>query len=747
MTWKKTVTVLVVSLLLGALVYPRSGIVPTVRADSRTLTALHDSVQVDISCVLSACTSSTIATNQMRKLVVSSTGVAYAIFSNASGIWFTKSTDRGATFSAPTLVTSTATQGEIAISSDGTLYVGWLYFASYSGTFKMSKSSDGGTTWSGAVSVGSSRGSTIPFHLAVDGNNVFGLTQNGLELFVSTNAASSWGPKFPPYKAILSADVHVDPLTHDIYIFRAAPTVGWYSSSDVGTTWSTERETYADVDYLVSAFGMTGTDKFVYMAGAGTGLHRVNVTDESIQSVTVSASADNTTRSLAADSCGNVITGNKTGSDLYLQYSKNSGATFSSAAVVTTGADSSSVAINPVNGDVLYLYEKSGHIYMSTYAGLLDGPADSCYPSSATATNTPAATGTPASSATRVPATGTRTRTTAATKTPSLRPSKTPSKTPINTRSLTPIKTPIKTPSLTASFTATKTATMTPTPIPLLMKKGAVGGSFVLGLLQNGTLTTWGMNRESQTNIPPCCGSGISDIAVGTNFALALKGGKVYGWGANTKGQVTFPAAAGSNITAIAAGGSHGVALTNKGIVLGWGDNGYRQAAVPPGVKDVTQIAAGTNHTLIVKENGTVQAWGNNAAGQIRIPAGLKNVLQVVGGLDHSLALIQGGTIVGWGGNGYSQSSIPKTAIDIKQVSAGAQFSLAVKNNGTVIAWGRNDYNQTYIPPEYTNIYTVATGYANTILGLRSGRIIVLGDQSNGVDVSRTTTKTATPSP
>ena len=34
-----------------------------------------------------------------------------------------------------------------------------------------------------------------------------------------------------------------------------------------------------------------------------------------------------------------------------------------------------------------------------------------------------------------------------------------------------------------------------------------------------------------------------------------------------------------------------------------------------------------------------------------------------------------------------------------------------------------------------------------TLLGLRNGRIIVLGDQSNDVGVSRTPTKTATPTP
>jgi hypothetical protein len=196
--------------------------------------------------------------------------------------------------------------------------------------------------------------------MAVDGDNVYGFIQNAMELFVSTNAGSSWASKFPSfsYSAGSYADIHVDPLTHDIFVFRANPAVLWYRSSDKGTTWSGERETYANVDYLVSVFGSTGTDRFVYMAGAGTGLHRVNVTDESITSTTVSASADDTTRSLAADSCGNVASGNKTGSDLYMQYSTNSGATFSTAALVTTGADHSSAAINPVNGDVMYLFHR-----------------------------------------------------------------------------------------------------------------------------------------------------------------------------------------------------------------------------------------------------------------------------------------------------------------------------------------------------------------------------------------------------
>jgi hypothetical protein len=300
---------------------------------------------------------------------------------------------------------------------------------------------------------------------------------------------------------------------------------------------------------------------------------------------------------------------------------------------------------------------------------------------------------------------------------------------------------------MTPTSTRTFTPTMTPTPIPFLMKKGAVGASFVLGLLQNGTLITWGMNREFQANIPPCCGSAIDDVAVGTNFALALKGGRVFGWGANTKGQLRFPASTARNITAIAAGGAHGLALNKTGKVVSWGDNGFKQALVPKALKDVTQIAGGANHSLVITKAGRVVAWGSNASNQSKPPTTLSNVIQVAGGLDHSLALRRDGTVVAWGGNAFGQGAVPATAINVKQVSAGNQFSLVVQNDGTVFGWGRNDNNVYVIPPEYTDIYTVAAGYANTILGLRNGRVIVIGDQTNGIDVSRTPTGTATPTP
>jgi hypothetical protein len=310
---------------------------------------------------------------------------------------------------------------------------------------------------------------------------------------------------------------------------------------------------------------------------------------------------------------------------------------------------------------------------------------------------------------------------------------------------------PTPTVTLTRTNTRTFTPTMTPTPLPFMMKKGVVGASFVLGLLQNDTLVTWGMNREFQANIPPCCGSGIQDIAVGTNFALALKGGRVYGWGANTLQQIIIPKTALKDITAIAAGGSFGLALNKKGGVVYWGNAKSTVKKIPKTLrKGIKLIAGGADHALAVTTKNKIIGWGNGKQGQTKPPAkALRKqiVTQVSAGLDHSLALLKTGKVVAWGNNSNGQAVAPVTAVDIKFISAGNKFSIALTNSGKVIGWGDNSFNQLNIPAEYTDIYTAAASYTNTILGLRNGRIIVIGEQSNDIGVSRTPTKSATPTP
>jgi alpha-tubulin suppressor-like RCC1 family protein len=129
------------------------------------------------------------------------------------------------------------------------------------------------------------------------------------------------------------------------------------------------------------------------------------------------------------------------------------------------------------------------------------------------------------------------------------------------------------------------------------------------------------------------------------------------------------------------------------------------------------------------------------------VPKTLKDVTAISAGLDHSLALKKDGMVVAWGGNAYGQTTVPGILRDVKTISAGTQFSMALKNDGTAFGWGRNDSNQITIPDGFTGFFSVNAGYANSIIGLRNGGILVLGDKSNDVGVSRTPTKTATPTP
>ena len=101
-------------------------------------------------------------------------------------------------------------------------------------------------------------------------------------------------------------------------------------------------------------------------------------------------------------------------------------------------------------------------------------------------------------------------------------------------------------------------------------------------------------------------------IAMLTGLALALTGitaataaaaapaGTVVGWGNNGSGQATPPAGL-TGVTAIAAGEMYSLALTSDGTVVGWGYNLSGQATPPAGLTGVTAIAAGYYHGLALK--------------------------------------------------------------------------------------------------------------------------------------------------
>ncbi|NBU64515.1 MAG: exo-alpha-sialidase, partial [Chloroflexia bacterium] len=343
-------------------------------------TVLYADVQVDTSCAGSACVASSLAeANTTRKLAVGADGSIYATYWNATGIYVAKSTNRGQSFATPVRVTTVASQAEIGVSGDGTLYI--IYGNGTS--FNITKSINGGTTWSSPVIVGS-RTASQTIHMAVDGDYIYAVNQTGTTLYRSSNGGATWNTTAVSTAQVF-ADIRVDPLTHYVYIFTDNPRVYWYVSTNRGVTLGSQNDTGKSVYYSTGALSSDGTNTYFYMAGAGfsvgtTNLERINLATKAVDTKTIDNTVLGMTRALAADGCGNIVSGSKQNStnNLLFQYSTDAGTTFSRSEQVVAAGNRESVAINITNGDLLYLYEKNGHIYLTTYKDVFTA-GSSCY--------------------------------------------------------------------------------------------------------------------------------------------------------------------------------------------------------------------------------------------------------------------------------------------------------------------------------------------------------------------------------
>lgn len=308
-----------------------------------------------------------------------------------------------------------------------------------------------------------------------------------------------------------------------------------------------------------------------------------------------------------------------------------------------------------------------------------------------------------------------------------------------------PTATPTITPTFTRSPTFTSSPTFTPTPHPFAIKDVAVGASFTLAVLNNGTLATWGFNREGQASLPLwMANKPVKEVEVGSNYAIALgEDGRVYGWGKDEFGQLVIPAAATSNVRTISASLGHVMAIKNDNTLLIWGRNDFKQREAPLAARtNLLAVGAGHSHSLVVKRDGKVIAWGRNTWGQTNVPSTLTNVIAVAGGFDHSMALRSNGTIVCWGRNHEGQCNIPRDLKNVVQISAGVSYSMALTRDGKVFAWGRNDYGQAKVPTGISAVGAMSAGYVNSVIGMRDANVRAFGNAMHGSLVSRTPTVT-----
>jgi hypothetical protein len=65
----------------------------------------------------------------------------------------------------------------------------------------------------------------------------------------------------------------------------------------------------------------------------------------------------------------------------------------------------------------------------------------------------------------------------------------------------------------------------------------------------------------------------------------------------------------------------------------------------------------------------------------------------------------------------------------------------------TSFVWGKQRYVLSDATIRNHQTFTIYADSVKTMIGLRNGGVMVLGNQSNGINASRTPTKTATPTP
>ena len=216
------------------------------------------------------------------------------------------------------------------------------------------------------------------------------------------------------------------------------------------------------------------------------------------------------------------------------------------------------------------------------------------------------------------------------------------------------------------------------------VKAVVVFGVQSIALRQDGTLVAWGDGPK----IPEAARTGISAIASGDGFVLALKnGGQVIEWNLSGTLMSTTPIEAQENGVQVAASGEARVVLKTDGSVIAWGGTPTTTPVVPPEASSrVVNICAGSFHLGALKDDGSVILWnpGQNHNALLPVPKSVsRRVVRLESSWVYVSAVMDDGTAATWRAGESAAMTMPEGFNrGLRQVSPSYPAFASVSTNG-----------------------------------------------------------------
>lgn len=244
----------------------------------------------------------------------------------------------------------------------------------------------------------------------------------------------------------------------------------------------------------------------------------------------------------------------------------------------------------------------------------------------------------------------------------------------------------------------------------------STGGYHTAVLQADGSLWVWGNNGYGQIGnggtgndamevfpdkliqtVPVKVMEDVASVSCGISFTAALKtDGTLWTWGSNRDGQLgngtssdaDKPIQVMDGVVAMDCGARHMAAIKTDGSLWMWGDNrfgelgpewtsaGTCQAEPVKVMDDVAAVSCGNSFTAAIKNDGTLWTWGRNDRGQLGNGSG------------------EGTSLLDDWSTWTFQTTPEQVMDDVAAVSCGELCCAAIRSDGTLWTWGDNGWGQ-----------------------------------------------------